>query len=312
MQKVIITGGAGYIGSMLSTKLLDLGYHVTVIDLLKYDKGSLNHLYFYKNFELLREDVRKKDLIKKLIRKFDFIITLAALVGAPLCQKFKKDAISTNFGTIKTLCKFATKKNKIIYLTTNSGYGIGEKNKFCDENSPLNPISLYGRTKCDGEDLVRLKVKNYVCFRLATVFGHSYRMRSDLIVNNFVYTALKKKKLTLFEPHFRRNFIHVRDVANAIIFTMKNFNKLKNNVYNLGLSSANISKIILAKKIKKHYKKLKIQIVKNRKDPDKRDYFVSNKKIEKKGFKATISLDEGISELIQVFKNDKNKIINNY
>ncbi len=193
MQKVLITGGAGYIGSMLSTKLLDLGYHVTVIDLLKYDKGSLNHLYFYKNFELLREDVRKKDLIKKLIRKFDFIIPLAALVGAPLCQKFKKDAISTNFGTIKTLCKFATKKNKIIYLTTNSGYGIGEKNKFCDENSPLNPISLYGRTKCDGEDLVRLKVKNYVCFRLATVFGHSYRMRSDLLVNNFVYTALKKK-----------------------------------------------------------------------------------------------------------------------
>ena len=197
-------------------------------------------------------------------------------------------------------------------MTTNSGYGIGEKNKFCDENSPLNPISLYGRTKCDGEDLVRLKVKNYVCFRLATVFGHSYRMRSDLLVNNFVYTALKKKKLTLFEPHFRRNFIHVRDVANAIIFTMKNFNKLKNNVYNLGLSSANISKIMLAKKIKKHYQKLKIQIVKNRKDPDKRDYFVSNKKIEKKGFKATISLDEGISELIQVFKNDKNKIINNY
>ena len=137
-------------------------------------------------------------------------------------------------------------------------------------------------------------------------------MRSDLLVNNFVYTALKKKKLTLFEPHFRRNFIHVRDVANAIIFTMKNFNKLKNNVYNLGLSSANISKIMLAKKIKKHYQKLKIQIVKNRKDPDKRDYFVSNKKIEKKGFKATISLDEGISELIQVFKNDKNKIINNY
>ncbi len=312
MQKVLITGGAGYIGSMLSTKLLDLGYHVTVIDLLKYDKGSLNHLYFYKNFELIREDVRKKDLIKKLIRKFDFIIPLAALVGAPLCQKFKNDAISTNFGTIKTLCKLATKKNKIIYLTTNSGYGIGEKNKFCDENSPLNPISLYGRTKCDGEDLVRLKVKNYVCFRLATVFGHSYRMRSDLLVNNFVYTALKKKKLTLFEPHFRRNFIHVRDVANAIIFTMKNFNKLKNNVYNLGLSSANISKIILAKKIKKHYKKLKIQIVKNRKDPDKRDYFVSNKKIEKKGFKANISLDEGISELIQVFKNDKNKVVNNY
>jgi nucleoside-diphosphate-sugar epimerase len=312
MSKVLITGGAGYIGSMLCTKLLELGHQVTVVDLLKYDKGSLNHLYFHENFRLITDDVRKKSLIKKLIKKNDYIIPLAALVGAPLCEKFKKDAISTNLGTIKTLCELVNKKNKIIYLTTNSGYGIGEKNKYCDENSPLNPISLYGRTKCDGEDLVRTKTKNYVCFRLATVFGHSYRMRSDLLVNNFVNTAVKKKNLTLFEPHFRRNFIHVRDVVNAIIFTMKNFNKLKSDVYNLGLSSANISKIMLAKKIQKQYKKLKIKIVTNRKDPDKRDYFVSNKKIEKKGFKATISLDKGISELIQIFTNDKNKVINNY
>ncbi len=312
MSKVLITGGAGYIGTMLSTKLLEQGHHVTVVDLLKYDKGSLNHLYFHKNFNFICEDVRNKNLIKKLVRQNDFIIPLAALVGAPLCEKFKKDAKSTNLGTIKTLCEVVTKKNKVIYLTTNSGYGVGEKNKYCDENSPLNPISLYGRTKCDGEDLVRLKIKNHVCFRLATVFGHSYRMRSDLLVNNFVYTAVKKKKLTLFEPHFRRNFIHVRDVVNAIIFTMKNFNKMKNDVYNLGLSSANISKIMLARSIQKQYKKLKIKIVKNRKDPDKRDYFVSNRKIENKGFKATISLDKGISELIQIFSNDKNKVINNY
>ncbi len=312
MSNVLITGGAGYIGTMLSTKLLSLGHKVTVVDLLKYDKGSLNHLYFNKNFKLICDDVRKKNLMKKLVKKHDFIIPLAALVGAPLCEKFKKDAVSTNLGTIKTLCEIVTKRNKVIYLTTNSGYGIGEKDKFCDENSPLNPISLYGRTKCDGEDLVRDKIKNHVCFRLATVFGHSYRMRSDLLVNNFVNTAIKKKKLTLFEPHFRRNFIHVRDVVNAIIFTMKNFNKLKNDVYNLGLSSANISKIMLAKKIKKQYQKLKIKIVTNRKDPDKRDYFVSNKKIEKKGFKASISLDDGISELIQIFTNDKNKVINNY
>ena len=312
MSKVLITGGAGYIGSMLSTKLLSLGHKVTVVDLLKYDKGSLNHLYFNKNFKLICDDVRKKSLMKKLVKKNDFIIPLAALVGAPLCEKFKKDAVSTNLGTIRTLCEITTKKNKVIYLTTNSGYGIGEKDKYCDENSPLNPISLYGRTKCDGEDLVRDKIKNHVCFRLATVFGHSYRMRSDLLVNNFVNTTIKKKKLTLFEPHFRRNFIHVRDVVNAIIFTMKNFNKLKNDVYNLGLSSANISKIMLAKKIQKQYKKLKIKIVTNRKDPDKRDYFVSNKKIEKKGFKASISLDDGISELIQIFTNDKNKVINNY
>ncbi len=312
MSKVLITGGAGYIGSMLCTKLLQEGHSVTAVDLLKYDKGSLNHLYFNKKFKLICEDIRKESLIKKLIQKHDVIIPLAALVGAPLCEKFKRDAISTNLGSIKTLCKFATKRNKIIYLTTNSGYGIGEKNKYCDENSPLKPISLYGRTKCDGEELVKSKVKNFVCFRLATVFGHSYRMRSDLLVNNFVYTTIKKQKLTLFEPHFRRNFIHVRDVVNAIIFTMKNFNKIKNNVYNLGLSSANISKIMLAKKIKKQYKKLQIKIVTNRKDPDKRDYFVSNKKIERKGFKARISLDEGISELIQIFTNDKNKVINNY
>tara|TARA_X000001036_G_scaffold428916_1_gene459365 strand:- start:368 stop:1306 length:939 start_codon:yes stop_codon:yes gene_type:complete len=312
MSKILITGGAGYIGSMLCTKLLEEGHTVTAVDLLKYDKGSLNHLYFQKNFKLICDDIRKVSLMKKLIKQHDFIIPLAALVGAPLCEKFKKEALSTNLGSIKTLCNLAKKKNKIIYLTTNSGYGIGEKNKYCDENSPLKPISLYGRTKCDGEDLVRSKIRNHVCFRLATVFGHSYRMRSDLLVNNFVYTAIKKKKLTLFEPHFRRNFIHVRDVVNAIIFTMKNFNRLKNNVYNLGLSSANISKIMLAKKIQKQYKKLNIKIVTNRKDPDKRDYFVSNKKIEKKGFKAKISLEDGISELIQIFTNDKNKVINNY
>ena len=312
MSKVLITGGAGYIGTMLCTKLLELGHQVTVVDLLKYDKGSLNHLYFQKNFIFIRDDVRKKNLIKKLVKKNEFIIPLAALVGAPLCEKFKKEAKSTNLGTIKTLCDLVTKKNKVIYLTTNSGYGIGEKNKYCDENSPLKPISLYGRTKCDGEDLVRTKIKNYVCFRLATVFGHSYRMRSDLLVNNFTFTAVKKKKLTLFEPHFRRNFIHVRDVVNAIVFTMNNFSKMKNDVYNLGLSSANISKIMLAKKIQRQYKKLKIRIVTNRKDPDKRDYFVSNKKIEKKGFKASISLDKGISELIQIFSNDKKKVINNY
>ena len=206
MSRVLITGGAGYIGTMLSTKLLELGHKVTVVDLLKYDKGSLNHLYFHENFNFICDDVRKKNLIKKLVKKNEVIIPLAALVGAPLCEKYKKDAKSTNFGTIKTLCELVTKKNKLIYLTTNSGYGIGEKNKYCDENSPLKPISLYGRTKCDGEDLVRKKIKNYVCFRLATVFGHSYRMRSDLLVNNFTFRKgvieglkyLIKKKFLIF------------------------------------------------------------------------------------------------------------------
>jgi len=311
MKKILITGGAGYIGSMLCTKLINFGYQVTVVDLLKYNKSSLNHLYFYKNFKLIVGDIRNKKLMKKLIKKNDFIIPLAGLVGAPLCDKYKKDAISTNLKSIKTLRKIVTSKNKIIFLTSNSGYGIGEKNKFCTEESPLKPISLYGKTKCEAESEI-LKTKNYVCFRLATVFGQSYRMRSDLLVNNFVFNAVKSKKLTIFEPHFRRNFIHVKDVVNAIIFTIKNFSKLRSNVYNLGLSTANITKIMLAKKIKKQYKKLKITIVKNKSDPDKRDYFVSNQKIEKKGFKAKISLDNGIKELIQIFKNNKNKIINNY
>ncbi len=310
-NRVLVTGGAGYIGSMLCTFLVEKGYFVTAVDLLKYDKSSLNHLFFYKNFKFINGDIREKSLMKNLVKRNDFIVPLAALVGAPLCEKFKKDAVNTNLRSVKMLCDLTTKKNKIIYLTTNSGYGIGEKNKYCDENSPLRPISLYGRTKCDAEDVVR-KNKNHVCFRLATVFGQSYRMRSDLLVNNFVYNTVKYKKLTIFEPHFRRNFIHVRDVSNAIFYTIKNFNKLKNNVYNLGLSSANITKIMLAKKIKKQFPKLKIKIVTNRSDPDKRDYFVSNKKIEGKGFKAKIKLESGISELLQIFSNNKNKIINNY
>ena len=310
-NRVLVTGGAGYIGSMLCTFLVEKGYFVTAVDLLKYDKSSLNHLFFYKNFKFINGDIREKSLMKNLVKRNDFIVPLAALVGAPLCEKFKKDAVNTNLRSVKMLCDLTTKKNKIIYLTTNSGYGIGEKNKYCDENSPLRPISLYGRTKCDAEDVVR-KNKNHVCFRLATVFGQSYRMRSDLLVNNFVYNTVKYKKLTIFEPHFRRNFIHVRDVSNAIFYTIKNFNKLKNNVYNLGLSTANITKIMLAKKIKKQFPKLKIKIVTNRRDPDKRDYFVSNKKIEGKGFKAKIKLESGISELLQIFSNNKNKIINNY
>ena len=312
MSKVLITGGAGYIGSMLSTELLKDGHEVTIIDLMKYDKGSLNHLYFHKNFKLINKDIRNLKVMKKLVANHEFIIPLAALVGAPLCEKYKKEAIEINYKAIKNLIKMMTARNKIIYLTTNSGYGIGEKNKYCDENSPLKPISLYGRTKCDSEEEIMSNLKNYICFRLATVFGFSYRMRSDLLVNNFVYTAIKKKKLTIFEPHFRRNFIHIRDVVEGIKYSMKNFNKLKSNVYNLGLSSANISKLMLAKKIKKQIKSLKIQIVTNMKDPDQRDYFVSNKKIEKKGFKAKISLDLGIKELINLFEVDSKKVINNY
>ena len=311
MKKILVTGGAGYIGSKLITKLLNLNFKVTVIDSLKFSSKSINHLFNKKNLVFIKSDVRNKKLIKKLVKINEFIIPLAALVGAPLCEKNKKEAISVNYESIKYLSKCINNKNKIIYLTTNSGYGIGEKNKFCDENSQLNPISLYGKTKVDSEKII-MSNKNAIGFRLATVFGYSYRMRTDLLVNNFVYNALFDKKLTLFEPHFRRNYIHIDDVVDAIIFSIKNFNKLRSNVYNLGLSSANLTKLMLARKIKKRLRFLKIKFVKNKKDPDQRDYFVSNKKIEKKGFKPKVTIEDGIDELIKVFTHSKEKITNNY
>ena len=311
-KKILITGGAGYIGSKLATKLVSIGYEVTVIDILKFSSKSLNHLFTNKNFHFIKGDVRNKKLIKKLIVKSEFIIPLAALVGAPLCEKYKSEAIAVNLNSIKYLLDEASKKQKkIIYLTTNSGYGVGEKNKHCDETSPLRPISLYGRTKVESEKII-MNYENSIAFRLATVFGYSYRMRTDLLVNNFVFKSLQERKLTLFEPHFRRNYIHVNDVVDGILFSIKNFNKLKSNIYNLGLSSANLTKYMLAKKIKNQLNFLKINIIHNKKDPDQRDYYVSNKKIEKKGFKAKTSIDSGIRELINVFSYSKEKIINNY
>ncbi len=310
-KKILITGGAGYIGSKLATELVNLGHRVTVIDTLKYNKNSLNHLFVYKNFNFIKDDVRNIKLIKKFLSKNEFIIPLAGLVGAPLCEKNKRDATTTNLNAIKNIIKNSGKKNKIIYLTTNSGYGVGEKNKFCTEETPLRPISHYGKTKCEAENLV-IKYHSYVCFRLATVFGASYRMRTDLLVNNFCFHAVKKKKLKIFEPNFRRNFIHVNDVVDCIIFSIKNFNKVKSNIYNLGLNNANITKINLVKKIKKVYKPLKIKIIKNRSDVDKRDYFVSNEKLKKIGFEAKINLETGIKELINIFTLSDEKIINNY
>ena len=310
-KKVLITGGAGYIGSMLATQLINEGYFVTVIDLMKYEKNSLNHLFFYNNFKLIQNDVRNLDILKKEVIKSDIIIPLAALVGAPLCEKNKKLAKLINLDHIKNILKFMKKNQKLIYLNSNSGYGVGRKNSYCDEKSPLNPISLYGRTKVAAEKEA-CKHKNFICFRLATVFGYSYRMRTDLLVNFFVKESIEKKVLNIFEPHFRRNFIHVRDVVNAILYSLKNFNKMKNQIYNLGLSTANLTKLQLAKKVKKVNKKLKINLIKNKKDPDQRDYFVSNLKIEKKGFKARLSVDEGINEVFNVLNNSDKKYINNY
>lgn len=310
-RKILITGGAGYIGSMLATELIKQNYMVTVIDLMKYDKNSLNHLFFHKNFNFIKEDVRNLKILNREIKKCNIVIPLAALVGAPLCEKNKKMAKLINLDQIKNILKILNKNQKIIYLNSNSGYGIGEKDSFCDEKSPLNPISLYGRTKVEAEKFV-IKYKNSVCFRLATVFGCSYRMRSDLIVNYFVFNAVNKKKLTIFEPKYRRNFVHIRDVVNAIVFAIENFFELKNNVFNLGNSKLNITKYELAKLVKKSIKNTKIIIIKGKKDPDQRDYHVSNSKIEKKGFYAKINLKKGIEELKKRFQISKEKIVNNY
>jgi nucleoside-diphosphate-sugar epimerase len=311
MINILITGAAGYIGSMLATKLVSLQYNVTAVDILKYDKNSLSHLFGKKNFKFIKCDIRKKSSIKKIVKNQDYIFPLAALVGAPLCEKYKKNALKTNVEAIVSLIKYLKPTQKIIYPTTNSGYGIGAKNKYCDENSPLNPISLYGTTKAEAEKII-LSYKNSVCFRLATVFGFSYRMRTDLLVNNFVHKAVRIGQLDLFEPNFRRNYIHISDVILAFIFAIKNFSKLKGNTFNLGLSSANLTKIALAKKIKKKIKKLKIKIIKGRSDPDKRDYYVSNKKIEKAGFKPSTNVENGINELIQLFTYSDIKFKNNY
>jgi nucleoside-diphosphate-sugar epimerase len=311
MSKILITGGAGYIGSVLATKLILLGHKVTVVDKLMYSTDSLNHLFFYKNFQLIKKDIRDQSFNKKFFRKFQFIIPLAALVGAPICDKNKKLAVAINYNAILSMIKKIGKSQKIIFMNSNSGYGIGEKNKFCDEDSLLKPISLYGKTKAEAEIEI-LKHRNSVCFRLATVFGYSYRMRTDLLVNNFVYKSAKTKSLQIFEPNFRRNFIHVSDVVDGIIFAINNFSKMRGNIYNLGLSSANITKLQLAKKVKKYIKALKIKIIYGVKDPDQRDYFVSNKKIESIGFKAKTSLDLGINEMIEVFSNNNLKIQNNY
>ena len=311
-KKFLITGAAGYIGSSLTTKLVLSGHQVTALDNLSLTNNSLSHLFLKDNFTFINGDVRNKKLMSKMIVGMDYIIPLAALVGAPLCDKFPKLTKQINLDSIIFILKKIKKNQKIIYPNTNSGYGIGKKNKFCDENSPLNPISLYGKTKVEAEKYI-LQHKNSVVFRLATIFGYSYRMRTDLLVNFLVKEAVTKKKIEIFEPHFRRNYIHISDIVDAFIFVIKNFEKMKGNIFNLGLSNANLTKIQLVKSIKKVLKKTKIKILKNKKDPDKRDYFVSNKKIEKYGYKAKVSLEAGINELSKIYMiNDFKDNKNNY
>lgn len=303
-KKILITGGAGFLGSKLATKLVFENYLVTVIDKQLYSNTSLDHLIPYSNFIFIKGDVRDKKLMRKILKNQDFVIPLAALVGAPLCEKNKRLATETNLLAVKFIINNIKKSTKIIIPSTESGYGKTKKNVVCDENTPVNPISHYGRTKLDSEKLV-LKRRNSVVLRLGTVFGLSYRFRQDLLVNNLVTKAVKDKKLDIFEGHYRRNFISIEDVINTFLHIIKNFKKFRDEIFNVGLGDGNVTKIELAKIIKKHVKGLKIVDNKKRKDPDQRDYSVSSKKLEKRGYKPKITLSEGISHLVK-FLNKKN------
>lgn len=310
MIKVFIPGGAGYLGSVLSTLLVKKKFKVTVYDSLMFDDNSLKHLKKFSNFKFRKCDVNDINNISSQLKTNDVVIPLAALVGAPFCAKYPKLAKKTNLDLIKKIVKRIHKDQLLILPNTNSGYGIGKKDSYCDENSPLNPVSLYGKLKVESEKIA-MNHENSVCFRLATVFGVSHRMRLDLLVNDFVYRALRDRYIVLFEKNFRRNFIHTKDVAETFLYSINNHKKLKNNIYNLGLSSANLTKYQLCNKIKKHVKDLKIIVSDIAKDPDKRDYIVSNKKLESTGWKPKYSLDYGIKELINYLK-DKNFRPGNY
>jgi len=299
-MKILITGGAGYIGSVLTNYLLRKNYRVTVLDNLYYNQDSLLSACQFSNFEFIHGDARDKLLMKNILPAFDIIIPLACLVGAPLCERNKDLAISTNYEAIKLIDRIRSKSQYVIYPTTNSGYGVGEKDKYCTEKSPLKPISLYGITKVDSEDIL-LNSGNSITLRLATVFGVSQRMRMDLLVNDFVYRSIKDKSLVLFEEHFQRNYIHIQDVAMTFEYCIDNYEEMKNEPYNVGLSNANLTKRELAEKIKEYIPELVIISSEIGEDPDKRDYIVSNEKLEKTGWKPNKTLDDGIIELIQCY-----------
>jgi nucleoside-diphosphate-sugar epimerase len=301
MTKVLVTGGAGYLGTTLVPQLLSLGYHVTVVDNLLFKQQVFLELCQFTNFNFVKGDVRNERLMKQLIADKDIIIPLAALVGAPLCALNEQSTIEINKHAIIWLDKNRSKNQLILYPTTNSGYGIGQDNIFCTEETPLHPISLYGTTKSEAEYEL-LQSDNVLTFRLATVFGCSPRMRLDLLVNDFTFKAYSQKFIVLFEAHFKRNFIHVRDVAKAFIHGIDNFDKMKNNTYNVGLSSANLSKMELALEIKKQIPEFYITESEINKDPDQRNYIVSNDKIEATGYKPDVDLQMGITELLQGFK----------
>ena len=305
ISHILVTGGAGYLGSTLVPELLTAGYRVTVLDNFMFGQNSLAHACHHDNFEVVRGDVRQEDIVGPLIKKADVVIPLAALVGAPLCAKDPIGAVTTNRDAVLGMLKLMSPEQRILMPTTNSGYGIGEKGKFCTEETPLRPISLYGIHKVEVEKAL-LDRGNSISFRLATVFGMSPRMRIDLLVNDFVYRAVHDRFVVLFEGNFKRNYIHVRDVARVFMHGLSNFDGMKNEAYNVGLSDANLSKIELCQIIQKHIPAFVFMEASVGEDPDKRDYLVSNEKIEKTGFRQAYSLDTGIRELIKGYEMIRN------
>jgi nucleoside-diphosphate-sugar epimerase len=308
--KILITGGAGYIGSLLVPSLLSEGHQVTVLDNFLYKQASLLECCANPDFEIIRGDCRDESILKNAIEGKEFLLPLAALVGAPLCNYDKVAAETTNLGAIKTLLKLRFPEQKIIFPCTNSGYGTSLDGSDCTEDSPLNPVSLYGRTKVDAERAV-LDGGNSAAFRLATVFGASPRMRLDLLVNDFVYRAVNDRAVVIFEGHFKRNYIHIRDVVSAFIHTIRNFDSMKGKTYNCGLSSANLSKLELCATIQKHIPGFVYFESHIGEDADKRDYAVSNKRLEATGWAPRYSLDDGIEELIKVYRMVKNQSYSN-
>lgn len=300
-MKILVTGAAGYIGSVLVPVLLKKGYEVIAIDNFIYNQNSLLDCCHDNKLTVIRADARDKEIILKYLKSADAIIPLACLTGAPLCLKDPLNARSVNFDAVKMILDLRGKAQPIIFPTTNSGYGIGQRGAFCTEETPLNPISLYGKLKVEIEKML-LDSGDCITLRLATAFGVSPRMRLDLLVNDFVYRAVTDRYLVIFQPHFKRNYIHVRDVAKAFIFCLDNFSRMKNEPYNVGLSDANLSKLELCQEIKKQIPGFYFVESPIGEDPDKRDYIVSNEKIEKAGFKPDISLMDGIKELIKGYQ----------